>query len=313
MATLVTGHAGFIGFHVCDSLIARGVRVIGIDSHNSVLYPSELKQFNTQRLTDLGLNFAAFKFDLREITPDFLTSNDIDSVIHLAAIPGQVSSWTRLDEYVNSNVIATQKLLEAIKLSGVINKFVHVSTSSVYGRYVDGPQTRGYNPSSPYGITKLAAENLVKCYAEIANFDYVILRYFSVYGPGQRPDMAISQFLSRIKSNSDILATGDGTQTRDITYVKDVAEATISALGGRTQEKTYDISGGTVFSINEIISTCLRVTKSSQGIRYIDRPIGDQERTLGNREFAVRDLDLRSTVSLEEGIAHQWNHMKFKG
>jgi len=310
VSILVTGHAGFIGFHVCERLIAHGENVVGVDSHSSVLYPGELKKINTERLAALDSNFTPFKFDLGEITHDFLEFQGIDSVIHLAAIPSQVSSWTHLSEYVNANIIATQKLLEAVKTYGRVKKFVHISTSSVYGRYVDGTDTMGLNPSSPYGITKLAAENLVKCYAEIADFEYVILRYFSVFGPGQRPDMAISQFLSRIKSNSEIFVTGDGTQTRDLTYVIDVANATISALKNQTPNNIYDISGGQVFSINQIISTCLKVTGSSLDISYIERPVGDQERTVGNRSQAVKDLGLRRTVSLDEGIANQWNCMK---
>lgn len=124
----------------------------------------------------------------------------------------------------------------------------------MYGRYVDGTDTMGLNPSSPYGITKLAAENLVKCYAEIADFEYIILRYFSVFGPGQRPDMAISQFLSRIKSNSEILVTGDGTQTRDLTYVTDVADATISALKIRPR----------IISMISRVARCFRLIRLSR-------------------------------------------------
>jgi UDP-glucuronate 4-epimerase len=309
MTILITGYAGFIGSALCRKLIAGGERVIGVDSHNSVLYSSRLKNSNTNELIKFGPLFSSYIFDLSDIDCEFFKKHQVRSVINFAALPGQVSSWQRFDQYLKSNVFATQRLLEAIKCYGKVDKLIQVSTSSVYGAFANSKESSLLTPSSPYGVTKLAAENLIKCYCDILDVDYTILRYFSVYGPGQRPDMAISQFLKRIISNKSILATGDGTQARDLSYVDDVVAATISALKIETPQTVYDISGGESFTVNEIVNTCLKVTNSKLNVEYIERPIGDQEKTLGNRESAVQDLGLKRTVSLEEGVSNQFQHL----
>jgi nucleoside-diphosphate-sugar epimerase len=302
MTVLVTGCSGFIGSFTCRKLITQGEKVIGIDSLNSVLYSSDLKASNTRELIRLSPNFDFQMLDLNQISSAFLKKHQVNKLIHFAALPGQLSSWTNFNEYLNANVLATHKLLDAVKSYGKIEKFVQISTSSVYGRFANSKESANLKPVSPYGITKLAAENLIRCYADITTLDYVVLRYFSVYGPGQRPDMAISQFLQRIVSGSEIIATGDGTQVRDLTYVEDVADATISALSSKASQKVYDVSGGKAYSINEIIKTCLKVTNSERAIKFVERPVGDQESTIGNRDAAVSDFGLKSSVSLEDGI-----------
>jgi nucleoside-diphosphate-sugar epimerase len=299
----VTGACGFIGSHLTKQLIERGFHVVGVDCLDDNLYSRSVKESRLKALKQLS----NFDFGNINIATDELDSSISDSkfVFNLAAIPGQVLSWKLFDKYVESNILGTKKVIDSCIRNKVI-KIIHASTSSVYGKFAVGDELQDTKPISPYGITKLAAENLLFALTSSNNLDFTILRYFSVYGPGQRPDMAIQRFLTAIKMGQEINITGDGTQKRDITYVQDVVEATISASSLTEKKQIFNISGGKQFTLNQIIDECFNVSGLKSKINYIDRPIGDQEETFGDISKAQKLLGFNPTFDIKTGLSNQF-------
>jgi nucleoside-diphosphate-sugar epimerase len=299
----VTGACGFIGSHLTKQLIERGFHVVGVDCLDDNLYSRSVKESRLKALKQLS----NFDFANINIATDELDSSISDSkfVFNLAAIPGQVLSWKLFDKYVESNILGTKKVIDSCIRNKVI-KIIHASTSSVYGKFAVGDELQDTKPISPYGITKLAAENLLFALTSSNNLDFTILRYFSVYGPGQRPDMAIQRFLTAIKMGQEINITGDGTQKRDITYVQDVVEATISASSLTEKKQIFNISGGKQFTLNQIIDECFNVSGLKSKINYIDRPIGDQEETFGDISKAQKLLGFNPTFDIKTGLSNQF-------
>ena len=299
----VTGACGFIGSHLTKQLIERGFHVVGIDCLDDNLYNRSVKESRLKALKQLS----NFDFSNINIATDELDSSFSDSkfVFNLAAIPGQVLSWKLFDKYVESNIVGTKKVIDSC-IRNKVTKIIHASTSSVYGKFAVGNELQDTKPISPYGITKLAAENLLFALTSSNNLDFTILRYFSVYGPGQRPDMAIQRFLTSIKMGQEINITGDGTQKRDITYVQDVVEATISASSISEKKQIFNISGGKQFTLNQIIDECFNVSGLKSKINYIDRPIGDQEETFGDISKAQKLLGFNPTFDIKTGLSNQY-------
>ena len=299
----VTGACGFIGSHLTKQLIERGFHVVGVDCLDDNLYSRSVKESRLKALKQLS----NFDFANINIATDELDSSISDSkfVFNLAAIPGQVLSWKLFDKYVESNILGTKKVIDSC-IRNKVTKIIHASTSSVYGKFAVGDELQDTKPISPYGITKLAAENLLFALTSSNNLDFTILRYFSVYGPGQRPDMAIQKFLTAIKMGQEINITGDGTQKRDITYVQDVVEATISASSITEKKQIFNISGGKQFTLNQIIDECFNVSGLKSKINYIDRPIGDQEETFGDISKAQKLLGFNPTFDIKTGLSNQF-------
>lgn len=299
----VTGACGFIGSHLTKQLIERGFHVVGVDCLDDNLYSRSVKESRLKALKQLS----NFDFANINIATDGLDSSISDSkfVFNLAAIPGQVLSWKLFDKYVESNILGTKKVIDSC-IRNKVTKIIHASTSSVYGKFSVGDELQDTKPISPYGITKLAAENLLFALTSSNNLDFTILRYFSVYGPGQRPDMAIQRFLTAIKMGQEINITGDGTQKRDITYVQDVVEATISASSITEKKQIFNISGGKQFTLNQIIDECFNVSGLKSKINYIDRPIGDQEETFGDISKAQKLLGFNPTFDIKTGLSNQF-------
>jgi len=299
----VTGACGFIGSHLTKQLIERGFHVVGVDCLDDNLYSRSVKESRLKALKQLS----NFDFGNINLATDELDSSISDSkfVFNLAAIPGQVLSWKLFDKYVESNILGTKKVIDSC-IRNKVTKIIHASTSSVYGKFAVGDELQDTKPISPYGITKLAAENLLFALTSSNNLDFTILRYFSVYGPGQRPDMAIQRFLTAIKMGQEINITGDGTQKRDITYVQDVVEATISASSLTEKKQIFNISGGKQFTLNQIIDECFNVSGLKSKINYIDRPIGDQEETFGNISKAQKLLGFNPTFDIKTGLSNQF-------
>ena len=299
----VTGACGFIGSHLTTKLIELGFHVVGIDCLDDNLYSRSVKESRLKSLKQLS----NFDFANINIATDELDSSISDSkfVFNLAAIPGQVLSWKLFDKYVESNILGTKKVIDSC-IRNKVTKIIHASTSSVYGKFAVGDELQDTNPISPYGITKLAAENLLFALTSSNNLDFTILRYFSVYGPGQRPDMAIQRFLTAIKMGQEINITGDGTQKRDITYVQDVVEATISASSITEEKQIFNISGGKQFTLNQIIDECFNVSGLKSKINYVDRPIGDQEETFGDISKAQKLLGFNPTFDIKTGLSNQF-------
>jgi nucleoside-diphosphate-sugar epimerase len=299
----VTGACGFIGSHLTKQLIERGFHVVGVDCLDDNLYSRSVKESRLKALKQLS----NFDFGNINLATDELDSSISDSkfVFNLAAIPGQVLSWKLFDKYVESNILGTKKVIDSC-IRNKVTKIIHASTSSVYGKFAVGDELQDTKPISPYGITKLAAENLLFALTSSNNLDFTILRYFSVYGPGQRPDMAIQRFLTAIKMGQEINITGDGTQKRDITYVQDVVEATISASSLTEKKQIFNISGGKQFTLNQIIDECFNVSGLKSKINYIDRPIGDQEETFGDISKAQKLLGFNPTFDIKAGLSNQF-------
>ena len=299
----VTGACGFIGSHLTKQLIERGFHVVGVDCLDDNLYSRSVKESRLKALNQLS----NFDFANINIATDDLDSSISDSkfVFNLAAIPGQVLSWKLFDKYVESNILGTKKVIDSC-IRNKVTKIIHASTSSVYGKFAVGDELQDTKPISPYGITKLAAENLLFALTSSNNLDFTILRYFSVYGPGQRPDMAIQRFLTAIKMGQEINITGDGTQKRDITYVQDVVEATISASSLTEKKQIFNISGGKQFTLNQIIDECFNVSGLKSKINYVDRPIGDQEETFGDISKAQKLLGFNTTFDIKTGLSNQF-------
>ena len=299
----VTGACGFIGSHLTKQLIERGFHVVGVDCLDDNLYSRSVKESRLKALKQLS----NFDFGNINIATHDLDSNISDSkfVFNLAAIPGQVLSWKLFDKYVESNILGTKKVIDSC-IRNKVTKIIHASTSSVYGKFAVGDELQDTKPISPYGITKLAAENLLFALTSSNNLDFTILRYFSVYGPGQRPDMAIQKFLTAIKTGQEINITGDGTQKRDITYVQDVVKATISASSLNEKKQIFNISGGKQFTLNQIIDECFNVSGLKSKIKYVDRPIGDQEETFGDISKAQKLLGFNPTFDIKTGLSNQF-------
>ena len=302
----VTGACGFIGSHLTKQLIERGFHVVGVDCLDDNLYSRSVKESRLKALKQLS----NFDFANINIATDELDSSISDSkfVFNLAAIPGQVLSWKLFDKYVESNILGTKKVIDSC-IRNKVTKIIHASTSSVYGKFAVGDELQDTKPISPYGITKLAAENLLFALTSSNNLDFTILRYFSVYGPGQRPDMAIQRFLSAIKMGQEISITGDGTQKRDITYVEDVVNATMAALTLNEKKQIFNISGGKQFTLNQIIDECFKVSGTKSKVNFIERPIGDQEETFGDISKAKEKLGFNPTFDIFTGLSNQFTSL----
>src|SRR5258706_2865295 len=239
---LVTGAAGFIGSHLCKQLLARGHSVIGVDAFIPY-YPREVKKRNIESFLR-SPDFAFYELDLRydELNPAL---EDIDTVFHMAAMPGLMRSWSEFHLYMTCNLQATHRLLEAARVNQV-KHFIYGSTSSVYGRFATGNEELPLAPCSPYGVTKLSAEYLCRAYAENSGLPLTILRFFSVYGPGQRPDMAYHIFIQALLQNGPVTVYGDGEQSRSNTFIDDCVQGILLAFEKREKSvgEWFNIGGG---------------------------------------------------------------------
>ena len=297
MKALVTGCAGFIGSHLVDRLLEQGYEVVGIDCFTDY-YSRNIKEANLSN----ALNHHNFNF----IEEDILEMDKypvVDYVFHEAAQAGVRASWGRSFEiYTRNNIEATQKLLEFYKdLS--IKKFVYASSSSVYGD-AELPMREDslLKPVSPYGVTKLAGENLCYLYWKIYGVPTVSLRYFTVYGPRQRPDMAIHKFVKAILNNEEITVFGDGTQTRDFTYVDDAVEANVLAAESDSVGEIFNIGGGSRISVNVLINEIEKIVENKAMVKYIEKQKGDVRDTLADVSKARKELKWKPKTGITEGL-----------
>jgi nucleoside-diphosphate-sugar epimerase len=301
MHCVVTGCAGFIGSHLCERLLADGHSVVGIDCFTDY-YPLAVKQ----------RNLAAFrehpKFRFRELDLSVRVAEEAVEgaqwVFHLAAMAGLTRSWTDFDSYNRHNITATHRLLEALKGSPTLKKLIYASTSSVYGRYASGDESLPTRPSSPYGITKLAAEQLCRVYGDEFGVPAVVLRYFSVYGPRQRPEMGYHLFINAILRGAPIKLTGDGLQVRGNTYIADCVEATIRATQA-TSGETYNLGGGELVTVLEVFKKLERIIGKEAIIERHPPRAGDQLATGADVTKLFRHLGWKPTTSIEEGLTRQ--------
>ena len=296
MKALVTGCAGFIGSHLTERLLRDGFDVIGIDCFTDY-YSRTYKDKNIKKALE-NERFNLIEQDIASI--DVFPA--VDYVFHQAAQAGVRKSWGGdFEVYTRDNILATQRLLEYYK-DCKIKKFVYASSSSVYGDCeLPMKETRMLKPVSPYGVTKLAAENL--CYLYYTNYGVptASLRYFTVYGPRQRPDMAIHIFIRAILDGAEITVYGDGEQTRDFTFVDDVVEANMLAAMSGSQGEVFNVGGGTRISVNKLIKVMENVTGGRAVVRYIEKQRGDVKDTLADAD-KIGKLGWKPRVGIEEGV-----------
>lgn len=301
---LVTGAAGFIGSHLCEELLDQGCQVRGVDCFTDV-YAPELKKSNVARMErHPNFDFVAGDLSEMELSPLF---DNTDVVFHLAAVPGVRLSWVAFSSYVQNNILASQRLLEEAKNHPDV-RFVYASSSSVYGNTALYPcrEADVKRPHSPYGVSKLAVEHLCEAYVDAFGVHAVSLRYFSVYGPRQRPDMGVHRLIETALGRRSFTVFGDGEQVRDMTYVGDIVRATISAASaGIEPGSVYNIAGGSDVSLNTLIALVGQLTNTGIPFRRDPAQPGDVWRTGGDTERAQRHLGWSPQVSLEEGLVRQ--------
>ena len=301
-SAIVTGCAGFIGSHLTESLLEDGHSVLGVDCFNDN-YPRRDKFANLSRAGEHE-RFRLVTADLVDVDADALLDG-ADVVFHLAGEPGVRASWgPRFDRYTHHNVKATQRLLEAARGTGV--KFVYASSSSVYGDALAFPTREDATPRplSPYGVTQLAAEHLCVLYGEEHAVDTVAQRYFSVYGPRQRPDMAFRRFCEAVIAARAIAVFGDGRQTRDFTYVGDVVAATRAAAEADVAPgRVYNVGGGNRTSLRCALEVLAGVAGRPLDVRYGDRESGDVQDTGADTSRASQELGFSPSTPLRDGLA----------
>lgn len=314
LRALVTGAAGFIGSHLCERLLDEGHEVLGLDAFSD-FYPRAYKEANLAGLRSRQ-GFRFLETDLLQADLGALLDG-IDFIFHQAGQPGVRGSWgTRFEEYLRNNILATQRLLEAAKGHvGTVRRVVYASSSSVYGAVPTLPLTEDAvpRPFSPYGVTKLAAEQLCLLYHLNYGLPVVALRYFTVYGPRQRPDMAFARFIRAILSGEEVVIYGDGEQTRDFTYVADGVEANLLAVKPEAVGRTFNIGGGARITLNDVLSLLERLLGRKACRRHIQAQEGDVRHTFADVTSANRLLGYQPRVTLQEGLTRQIEWVRATG
>ena len=302
---VVTGAAGFIGSHLCERLLGDGHEVVGIDSFSDY-YERVRKEQNLETLR------GDRRFTLEEID---LVASDLAKpmrgakvVFHLAGQPGVRPSWGgHFDRYVQDNIVATQRLLEVLR-EVAIERLVFASSSSVYGDAEMFPtkETALPRPVSPYGMTKLAAEHLTFVYLRNFGIPATALRYFTVYGPRQRPDMAFVCFMEALVQNEEIKIFGDGEQTREFTYVSDAVDGTVKAATAEVVGQIINLGGGSRVTLNRVLATLEDISRLEARRRFLPAAPGDPRHTGASINLARERLGWEPRVSLRDGLAKQW-------
>ena len=306
MKVVVTGASGFIGSHLCDRLLAGGHEVTGIDGYVP-FYPREIKERNIAQAR------ASNRFTLHETLIE--KAENLESLLegasaiyHLAAQAGVRASWGNdFGGYVEHNVLGTQRLLEAAVLAKV-PRLVYASSSSVYGDVKELPlrESMALSPVSPYGVTKLAAEHLVHLYGKTSDLSVTSLRFFTVYGPRQRPDMAFHRFLKAVRDSQPITLYGDGEQTRDFTFITDLVDVLECSLDRGERGLVYNVGGGQRISVLKVLEAIATVTGRKVQIDRQEGQKGDMRDTLADTALAARDLGFIPKTPLATGLKAEW-------
>jgi nucleoside-diphosphate-sugar epimerase len=303
MRCMVTGCAGFIGSHICERLLRDGHEVIGIDAFTDY-YPRAYKERNLDFVREHRF-FSLIEGDLNALPLDNLVDG-VTVIFHQAAQAGVRASWGgQFDTYTRQNILATQRLLEACRGSSALQRFVYASSSSIYGNAKVLPVTEDVvpQPVSPYGVTKLAAEHLCLLYHSNFKIPCVALRYFTVYGARQRPDMAFHRFIRAALNRDAITVHEDGNQTRDFTHVRDIVQANLAAAtSSRAAGNVYNIAGGSRVTLNQALSELGAATGVELEVVHAPKQAGDVRDTYADISRAQQDLAYRPTVSLGSGL-----------
>ena len=306
MKSLITGVAGFIGSHLAEKLLAAGQEVVGIDKFLDN-YPRSFKERNLSRLTN-HRNFSFIGEDLLGLDLHTLLA-DVYYVFHLAGQPGVRASWGKeFSQYTENNVMATQLLLEASKVVK-LGKFVYASSSSVYGDTNDLPMREegGTRPVSPYGVSKLAAEHLCYLYWKGFGVPTVSLRFFTVYGPRQRPDMFFHIFMRALLRGEEVPLYDDGAQTRDFTFCSDIVDGLVAAALYPGTGDVFNLGGGAAISLLDAIAVVEKISGRKAKLKRFDRQKGDVRHTNARIDQARQKLGYQPKIDLEQGLAQEWD------
>ena len=295
MRYLVTGAAGFIGSQLLRTLLERGHDAVGWDAFTDYYDPA-LKEENA----------AGLPVERVDVAEDELELDGFDGVFHLAGQPGVASFGGVFPVYVRQNILASQRLFEAAVAAGV--RVTFASSSSIYGDAATYPTPEDTRPLplAPYGITKLACEHLAGAYASEFGLEVVTVRYFTIYGPRQRPDMAFTKMVACLAEGRPFELYGDGGQSRSFTYVDDAVEATIAAMERAAPGSTFNVGGGTEVSMLDVIETLGRIAKRRLEVVRMPRREGDAARTAADTRRIREAVGWEPTTTFEEGLAAQW-------
>lgn len=311
---LVTGYAGFIGSHLCEKLLKEGYKVIGIDNFND-FYDPEIKRKNTNGFKN-QVGFKGYKFDLidqKKLEACF-AENEIGSVIHLAASAGVRPSMKEPVSYASNNITVLATLLHAMQQNGIDN-LVFASSSSVYGGIEEIPFRENMKLDkimSTYAATKLSGEILNQLYHDSYNFSVINLRFFTVYGPRQRPDLAINKFFGMLRNNDTITLFGDGLLKRDYTYIDDIVDGLFKSLQKmeRTDHKlmeTYNLGNNNPITTIDLLRKMEKVSGLNANFVFAPPPIGDVPVTYADIGKAQREIGYQPLTSIDEGLEKFWN------
>jgi nucleoside-diphosphate-sugar epimerase len=300
---LVTGCAGFVASHLVDALLGEGHEVVGVDAFTDY-YPREVKERNLL-MAKSDERFRLVEADLTNCDVRSLLV-DADGVFHLAAQPGVRGSWgSTFEIYDRHNILVTQRVLEAAADAGL--RVVLASSSSIYGDAEAYPtrEDAPANPISPYGVTKWCCEQLARTYARTRDLHVVTLRYFTVYGPRQRPDMAFAKLLRSLSDGSRFTLLGTGEQSRDVTYVGDAVAATVLAMTNGTPGATYNVGGGSETALNDVIGILEALSGNTLSIDRQPAALGDVRRTAADIARANAELGWHPEVDIRDGLVAQ--------
>ena len=311
MRIVVTGAAGFIGSHTCERLVARGHDVVGLDSFDGFLYPASAKRRNAAALAALP-RFSLIEGNIRDANAvASAITGDIDVVCHLAALAGVRPSLAKPLEYIRTNVEGTGVIVERMRALG-LQRLVFASSSSVYGARPDGAAFREddpcLTPASPYAATKRMNELQLSTYRDLFGLGVFALRYFTVYGPRQRPDMAIAKFVGAIARGERITLFGDGSSRRDYTFIDDIASGTVAAIERvvPTCYEIYNLGGTGTISLIDLVRTIERIVGKPALIDWQPDQPGDVPITFADIERARAALDYAPTTPPDLGISRYW-------
>lgn len=309
MNCLVTGAAGFIGSHLSRRLLKEGLSVIGVDCFTDY-YPRWMKEENIADLRK-NSNFSFIEEDINSLDLKRLLQG-VECVFHMAAQAGVRASWGQsFSEYIRNNIEATQRLLEESK-ELPLHKFVYASSSSVYGFCPELPMSESSPllPYSPYGVTKLAAENLCYLYSKNYSVPTISLRFFTVYGPGQRPDMAFHKFFKSTSEDKPITVFGTGEQTRDFTYIDDIVDAIFACTAHGRFGETYNLGGGNRKMLKDLFPLFEEICEKKIRIKWEKTQKGDVPHTLADIHKAKKDLGFDPKTPIDEGLSEEWRWVK---
>lgn len=311
MKILITGCAGFIGSHLCEKLLSKNYEIIGVDNLNDY-YNVELKNYNLSMLLPEE-NFTFVKEDI--CISQCITKYKPDKVIHLAAMAGVRYSLSNPEVYVKNNIMGTINLLNQA-VSEKVKLFVYASSSSVYGLndipFNEDDKLNKMN--SHYAVTKKSVEDFCKLYHQLYNLNSIGLRFFTVYGPSGRPDMAPYKFLHNIMKDKEITIYGDGFSMRDYTYIDDIIDGITLALENKNNDKceVYNLGNNKPIMLNTFIETCEKIVGKKANKKYIENQKGDVNLTLADINKAKNNLGYEPKVNLEEGLTKTYNWLKLR-